>query len=1726
MPAIAPLLFAILFEAPLSAAAVAGTAVSIPILIHLLNRRRFRVVEWAAMRFLLTAQRKNARRMRLEQWLLLLVRCLIVLLLVLAMASVSPWAEALWRRVNPEGGKGIVASSTRTHRILVLDGSFSMAVKSGEQTAFARARALAEQIVEEGAGTDGFSVVLMAAPPRRIVAGPSEDARKVASEIRKLSMTHGNADLPGTLATVAGLLEASPGKYAAREVTFLTDLQRSSWIPARPGDLALALQAFQKTRARAVFVDVGRDGVSNLAVTGLELADPVATTLGKLPLIATLHNHGDSRDDVPVRLLVGKARGSADDRPVALREVAATAIRARRGQQTPVAFTYQFPAPGDYVVQVATAHDELEVDDVRSAIVRVRNHVPVMLVNGKPANEVFDRATEWLRVALNPFDDATRAGSGMVFRPKVLSQFQFADEKLGDLSDFDAVYLCDVPRLSAAEVRRLETHVRRGGAVILSMGDRVDPGAYNDALYRDGQGLLPARLLGVQRAPAGYAYQLALDPDADRREPLRMFQDASARERLLAPHFSAFMQTEPARPQRGVTPARVLGLTPLALPGTLRSSLSAPPPAGTAVWEWQPPLPATRLSDAEGRNGLPPGRGRVLLVTTTLNSDWNRWPVSPAFPPLMQELLYHAAGPRLRERALSVGEPIEIHLGAAGAVEATIETPRDPLQSPGSGEGVETLRRLSSQPFGDASVLRFGETETSGIYKILIGADTREHLFAVNVPAAADDQQGSESNLGRTTADELTRTFPEWELQVVTELRQIKHAAPVAAPGEVVYAAQGHGIARWLLLVVLGLVLAEVLLAWQFGHHSAGATAPGEQTLSRRPGVKEWALAFAPWLLFTALGAIGFILLHDAWSGDFLTFLPEGLRGMTERAFSIPPPAPGEGSRWRLEYSSYLRDARSDPWLVGTLLLFLPVGVALVYAREGQSVRPGTRLLLVGLRVGLLVLLLVVFLPQLRLYFERQGWPDVVLLLDDSQSMAAHDLYRDEPVKEAAGALARRAELSDDEKAELARALAGRSDLTPASRLRLAQTLLVGQGDEWLQTLLTRRKVRLHVYRCSGRAQRLADATSPEEVRPAVEAIAGLRAAAAHDSSQLGTAVRQVLNDFRGSSLAALIMLTDGVTTEGEDLGSAARYAAQMGVPLFFVGIGDAHETRDLFLHDLQVEDSVYVNDRLVFELRLTAAGYSSLTVPVTLHEKGKDQVLDAKTVTIDPNSRTVRVRLTHRPSEAGEKVYVVRVPARADENDRDNNALERPVHVREARQIKVLYVEGYRRYEYHYLKSLLERESARVRGNKSVNLKVVLLDADADFAAQDRTALPAFPTPFRSLDAHTRDDDLWSYDVVILGDIDPEPRDDNKMAENLKNLADFVSERGGGLLVLGGERFSPRALRTSPLRDVLPIDLTGERVADGTRDGVVVDTYRPELTPIGKMHPIFRFSPDEKESEEIWGRLKEFYWFADGYVPKRAAEVLATHPVLKGAARSSEKHPLVLQQFAGAGRCLFFGFSELWRWNWREDQAHYNQFWIQTIRYLARARLDRIELRLDRQTPYRRGEPIKATVRFPDDDRAPGEKTEVKVVVERRVPGRPGDKETRTLQLSKVEGSRGSFETILTQTPEGDYRFWLSDPDRKPRPQVECRVLAPPGEMERLRMNQTEMEQAAAASHGKFYTLASADRLLDDLPGGTRVTVNASGPPFLLWNLSLLFLLALGLLTTEWLLRKQKNLL
>jgi len=1698
--------FAVLFETWWSAAAVTGGAVSIPVIIHLLNRRRFKIVEWAAMRFLLAAQKKNTRKLRIEQLLLLLCRCLIIALLALAMMAVTPWAEAGWRWAFPEAVASVQTSSIRTHKVLVLDGSFSMDLKQGDQTSFTRALEAARKIVRESPGGDAFSVVLMASPPRRIVAEPSEDARKVVAEIDKLRLPHGKADVPATLASVEGLLSASPGKFAAREVYFLTDLQASTWNVPQPAALTGTLEKIRTaTRGRNAlyFVNVGAtqagDGpVGNLAITNLALADEVATTGRIATVVATLHNHGTDADDKVVAFFVGKVGGGLPDKPFELTEVQQTKVRVERSKETPVAFTYKFPSPGEYVLQVRVLGklvdnkvipaDNLVLDDVRTAVVTVKKDVRVLLVNGKPVGEPFDQASEWARLALNPFGD--KAVDGVLMRPEVMVPRKFADAAEGDLSGYDCVILCDLPSVGSDEAKRLVRFVRGGGGVLVALGGQAQPAEYNRVLFRQENNpvpaFLPAGLVSLQKLEkdAAHHFRLHTEKENDATPPLAAFRDSNDRASLFSPRFRAFFQTR--EPSGAAKPRRVLTFEPEVVPGKEKDAPKATQPlAGPAVLEWNPPTSEPRKP---GEPPLPPRlRGKVVLVTTPLNAEWGNWPASPSFPALLNELVLFASAGRLREQSVEVGQPIELFLNTPdGGLEAKILTP---------DARTETARTLN---LDDASVLRFHDTDASGLYRVTVGNQKAEHPFAVNVPSGGD--QESESNLAATSADDLGKSFGR--VQVVTDPAAVVRDPIDGNTVEVVYNPLGTEVARWLLLVCLGLIFAEVVMAWLFGHYSKVALI--EEPKLPPPAWQTWALRVVPVVLVAGVLVLAGVLLHDALTGDFLGFLPGLLRQGVEGMAGVPAAGVGEESHWRLEYTSFLYGGPSDVWLGAALGLGALALVWGVYRREGRNVPLAGHLLLATLRLGVVLLMLVVFLPQLRLWFERQGWPDVVVLIDDSASMSATDRYTDTKIRDAADALLKEA------------------TLTEGDRLKLAQLILTRASGDWLGTVMDAKKVRLHVYHCSVRAQRVKEARTPADLDAVRQAINELKADPANDSSQLGAAVRQAINDFRGSSLSAIVMFTDGVTTEGEDLAKASKYSRDMGVPLFFVGLGAAHDVRDVALRDLQVEDTVYVNDRLVFELRLVATGYEPMQVPVTLHEKGKEdeEPLDRQVVPIDPAGKPVKVRLTHVPKQAGEKIYVIKTPAQQDEVDKDNNRLQRPVSVRETKLLKVLYVEGYRRYEYHFVKTLLERESARIKGNKTMELKVYLQDADPAHAAQDASVISELPAR----------KELEAYDVVLLGDVNPKPpRDPARMEEFLKSLAEFVREKGGGLLVLSGERYTPRAYGDTPLKDILPIELPADARPQEV-DVAILDGYRLELTPTGRVHPIFRFSPEERENDEAWGKLREMYWHADGYKPKRAAEILATHPKAKlPADRDGDagKLPLVLQQFVGAGRCMFFGFHESWRWGFRENLARFNQFWVQSIRYLSRSRLGRIDLRLDRQTNYRRGEPVKVMVRFPDDAPPPPDDTAVEVVVERRPPGRAGDTTTRTLRLTKVDGSRASYEAILTQTPEGDYAFWLTRPSvPDPKPHAECKVVAPPGEMYGLRLNEPELVLAAEQSGGRYFTLADADQVVHALPDGNRVTLASNGPPWLVWTYPVLFLLAIALLTTEWLWRKRMNLL
>lgn len=1661
------------------AAGAAAAAVAVPLVVHLLFRKRYQIVPWAAVRFLVVAERRHRRR--IDQWLLLALRVVALLLAAFALAAATDWAERWWQQIKP-GAAQAVAAGTRTHHVLVLDASLSMTARGADGTTrFEKARAQAEELVRGGNPGDAFSVLVLSATPQAVVPGPSHALDKVLREIEKLRPTHGAADGAAVLPLVADALARSPRGFPCRQVTVFTDVQRSAWANALPKAEAPPPEAWGKIlkgtdgkgAADVVVVDVARDDPDNLAVVDLALSDPIAVVGSRLVVTATVQNFG-RRDRAPTKLelLIGRPSGAGPEAPAAVLTESTAAIPA--GGRASAAFTLEgtrtgFLAPGVHLIQVRlTEGDDLPADDSRAVVLEARDGLHAMVVDGKKTEaEPLRRAAEYLARALTPPGSRPADTPARLHRPGarwpespverwVLAPTEFADPAVGDTAGADCVYLADLPTITPAMAGRLEAHLKRGGGVVVALGPNAAAGrdTYNRLLYADGTGILPAPLGDVvTSAPDGPGFRLAADDAEYRRpgSPLAAFREDNPRAGLVSVPFRSYVKMADGGGRR------VLSF----VPGGAAKADAKP---DAAVLEW------------------PRFRGRVVVYTSTLNRDWTEWPVFPSFLEFQHELLrFAAANPD--PHTARVGDALdEFFPAAAAGLTAGVTGP----------EGIAGTVPVKLRD--EAAVARFEDTRLAGFYRMGLG-DTRDRVFAVN-PAG-----DTESDLRRLAADEWKTVGP---VQVVADPAE---ARPTDGSGTgAVTQPRPHGpdLARWAAWALLALLAVELLLAWRMGP-SRTPVGAGARPIDRRPWLRRLGTAVALVPLALALG-VALLAVRVELTGDLFGFLPDPARDAAEstiaRAVGVPAAPPGESNRVVPErVSVFTPDPRADHWAVaGVAVLLVGYGFGM-YARERAAAGGFARVIVAALlRAAVFMAVLAAVLPQWKLVFKREGWPEVVVILDTSASMATVDDLKDPAVRA---------------KAEQ---LAGAADLPRTHRLKLAQLLLTRPGTDWLDRLLTERRVKVHVFALDLRPRPVGTASDGDDAAAVRDALLGLQPVG--DESHLGDGVEAVVKQFQGGSLAAVVMFTDGVTTAGVSLPAAAEAA---GVPLYLVGVGDPWVIPDLRLTDPVFDDTVARGDTLDVRARLSARG----AVPpdparVTLYEKVGDRLVELGHHDARPKEAGEEVKLTYTPTEVGEKVLVIEVPPVPGEADTSNNRIERRVTVTEAKRARVLFVEGRPRYDFRFAKVLMERESERVAGNKSIEFKTVLVGASPGWSETDKSAvaLEAFPTR----------DQLFGYDVVILGDFDPKQLPQSARA--LQDLADFVKVKGGGLLVMAGEHHVPAAFADTPLADVLPVvPLDAAAPRPTPEDRPLTEGYRPQLTPAGQRHPVFRFSPDPAEAERVWNRLPPLYWHARGYARKPAAEVLAVHPDRPAeGGPGRESHPLALQQFAGAGRVLFLGFDETWRWRFRADEVQFNRFWLQAVRALARTRRGKAELRLDPAGPFRRGDRITVKVGFPDDAPAPGDGAVVKVRVTRSPLPNPdgssgtGETETQEIVLTRDRADRRQFEGVLTRTPEGVYRFALADADTTSAAVV--RVLPPATERERVDLNAPDLAAAAARSHGRFYTLATADEFFTDFKDPDRVPLNEPRPPLPLWNHPAVFGLLLAALAAEWLLRKRDRLL
>jgi von Willebrand factor type A domain len=786
----------------------------------------------------------------------------------------------------------------------------------------------------------------------------------------------------------------------------------------------------------------------------------------------------------------------------------------------------------------------------------------------------------------------------------------------------------------------------------------------------------------------------------------------------------------------------------------------------------------------------------------------------------------------------------------------------------------------------------------------------------------------------------------------------------------------------------------------------------------------------------------------------------------------VAPPGPGEGLNYRIRLE--------QPW-PQWLLVFTVLGsaglIVWLYRHEGKA-STFSKLFLAGLRIAL-VLVAVFMLSEAVLSVQRTGLPYLTILIDDSASARIADQYE-----------------KPEAKAQMD-ALAASGDPQETTRLAIAKGLILKDQARLIRELEKQHNLRLYLVSTATRL--LAEIDRPGKRERALELVKKIEASGAQ--SRLGDGVRYVLTELRGAPPSAVVLLTDGQTTEGEPLSKASELAARKGVPLFVVGLGSAEPARDIELTELLVDDVVFVDDAVRFQAKLRARGFKGEKVTVRLKERDSTSAdpkavrdLDSKEVEAPADGEASRIELVHHPKTTGERTFIIEVEPRPRELQKDNNRIERVVTVRKEK-LKVLLVDSDPRYEFRYVKNYLERD-------ETIDLSVVLTSSDPAYGEEDRSALPTFPAAR---------EDLFAFDVVLFGDADLS----YLSLTQLQNLVQFVAEKGGGVLFIAGEIFNPLAYRGTPLESLLPVELSDAR--NPTAVGTSVDSFRPELTLEGRASPIFRFGDDDASSTRIWNDLPKLFWYLDAPRKKPAALVLAEHPTVTG---SDGKIPLILYQFVGLGKAMFHGFDDTWRWRFRAGDRYFGRFWVQTIRFLARSKLvgqRQAEVQTDRRR-YQRGQPIQFRVRFPNPGLAPAT-GDVVVQVERSGQG------PRKLALKPVPGTRNLFEGALAQAAEGDYEVRLMPPPvlEGPIPTASFRVDAPVNEFERIEMNEPELLRAAESTGGKFYTPLAADALLKDLPKPQKQPLDTD-PPIPLWNTWPVLALFLLLLTVEWVFRKRKQ--
>ncbi|MDE0423355.1 MAG: hypothetical protein OXN25_00655 [Candidatus Poribacteria bacterium] len=780
--------------------------------------------------------------------------------------------------------------------------------------------------------------------------------------------------------------------------------------------------------------------------------------------------------------------------------------------------------------------------------------------------------------------------------------------------------------------------------------------------------------------------------------------------------------------------------------------------------------------------------------------------------------------------------------------------------------------------------------------------------------------------------------------------------------------------------------------------------------------------------------------------------------------------------------------------------IVLGIGIAIgitvfVYFRVARPMRPRYRVLLVVLRICAASILLACLLAPVVIEKKDITPPThLSILVDTSQSM----------------------ELVDEP-----------TDEVPKSRLHQVNQLLFDIPRGFLQALQARFEVHLYPFD-TGLHQSVPLAQSLDAEMPQFEPDGAL--------TDMSGAIQEAAATWKGQQAAGIVLITDGGHNSGKFPLAAI---AGLEMPVYAVGVGAVEPPKDVQIQHIDYAPIAYTGHESTIRVNVTQTGYTGKTTRLSLRETNGNALIDAETLTFGPDSQTstkseteevgtgtttkqvIELKLT--PQTEGNFQYTVTLPALDGELTEANNQKTFSVKVVKAK-LNVFYLEGRPRWDYTFLKRVLARDpdveatyAILSRGGSRRIATDAAIERLDGYYPQSTPASETLRFP------ETRAE-LSKYDVLILGDLgDAHLTEAQRLA-----IVDFVEIQGKPVIFLPSRNMiGVNGLRNTELAHLLPIDIpaNGCRVHDAE--------FTVQLTQSGLFHPMLQMGDGGSTLENntaIWQNIPvSLSRFFSGFQLRGGATVLM---------ENGEGTPVLVLQRAGLGKSLLIAAEGLWNWDFGvkafKDNRYrtiYSRFWAQVIRWMATHTDDeKLYLATDAAT-YTIGDVAKVTAYLYSEtyQRQTDATVQIEVVPPDGTPFQlrihsATENANGSASQQRITSDIGNLYTAQFQLlQKGTYRIRAVSRSRDltlGEDQIDIYAHPQLAELEAPQLNEVLLKELAEQTGGAYFTIANAASLPENI-------ANVQNPVFVdaereLWSHPLVLLAVVGLLGTEWFLRKR----